>query len=90
MADARGRASREIVDLLLRALEAVRHRGAAATDPRDGDGAGLLLPLAPALQPEPGCGLAMIFGSARAEVEAACAAEGIRVAGWRAVPIETD
>jgi glutamate synthase (ferredoxin) len=90
VADASGRPSREIVDLLLHALHAVRHRGAAGTDPRDGDGAGLLLPLVPALQPEAGCGLAMVFGSRRAEVEAACAAQGIAVLGWRPVPVDAD
>src|SRR5437588_11558327 len=44
-ADAGGRASREIVDAALAALNRVRHRGAVAADARSGDGAGILLPL---------------------------------------------
>src|SRR5439155_15192375 len=45
VADAGGRASREIVDAALAALNRVRHRGAVAADARSGDGAGILLPL---------------------------------------------
>jgi len=45
VADAGGRASREIVDAALAALNRVRHRGAVASDHRSGDGAGILLPL---------------------------------------------
>ena len=45
VADAGGRASREIVDAALAALNRVRHRGAVAADARSGDGAGVLLPL---------------------------------------------
>ncbi|HEY9287437.1 MAG TPA: glutamate synthase large subunit [Candidatus Dormibacteraeota bacterium] len=45
VADAGGRASREIVDAALSALNRVRHRGAVAADHRSGDGAGLLLPI---------------------------------------------
>src|SRR5581483_101371 len=80
VADLHGRASREIVDVLLEALLRVRHRGATAADGRTGDGAGLLLPLPAALLPQPGCGLAMAFlreDSARDAIEAACRAEGL-------------
>src|SRR5918996_3210896 len=80
VADARGRASRELVDLALEALRRVRHRGAVASDRRTGDGAGLLLPLPRALLPSPWCGLAMAFlrdESAREAIERACIAEGI-------------
>ena len=45
VADAQGRASREIVDRALAGLAAVSHRGAWAADGVTGDGAGLLLPL---------------------------------------------
>src|SRR5256886_12570409 len=45
VADAGGRASREIVDAALAALNRVRHRGAVAADALSGDGAGILLPL---------------------------------------------
>ncbi|HEY4846049.1 MAG TPA: glutamate synthase-related protein [Candidatus Dormibacteraeota bacterium] len=45
VADAGGRASREIVDAALAALNRVRHRGAVAADHRSGDGAGVLLPI---------------------------------------------
>ena len=59
----------------------MRHRGAVAADRRTGDGAGVLLPIPPALVPGPWCGLAMVFlrgrGRARSGIEAACAAEGI-------------
>ena len=90
VADARGRASRELVDLALEALCRVRHRGAVAADRRTGDGAGLLLSLPRALIPSPWCGLAMVFvrdEAARERIELACAAEGIEHFGWRSVPI---
>src|SRR3989442_2776393 len=45
VADAGGRASREIVDAALAARNRFRHRGAVAADARSGDGAGILLPL---------------------------------------------
>ena len=57
VADARGRASREIVDCLLEGLHNVRHRGATAADGKTGDGAGVLLPLPPRRSP----GVAMVF-----------------------------
>src|SRR5215210_488861 len=90
VADARGRASREIVDAALAALLGMRHRGAVAADRRTGDGAGLLLPIAPALVPGPWCGLATVFlrdAEARGGIEAACAEEGIGTLGWREVPV---
>ena len=46
VADARGRASRELVDRALAGLAAVSHRGAWAADGVTGDGAGVLLPRA--------------------------------------------
>ena len=80
-----------MLDLALEGLANVRHRGAVAADRRTGDGAGLLLPIPPALVPGPWCGLAQVFlrdEAARAAVEEACAAEGIETAGWRQVPVE--
>jgi glutamate synthase domain-containing protein 2/glutamate synthase domain-containing protein 1/glutamate synthase domain-containing protein 3 len=91
VADPSGRASREVVDLLLAGLVGVRHRGATAADRKTGDGAGLLLPLPGTLVPSPGCGLAMVFlrdEAARAAIEAACAEERIGTAGWREVPVD--
>ena len=88
VADARGRASREIVDCLLEGLQNVRHRGAIAADGKTGDGAGVILPLRPE-----GPGLAMVFlrdESARAAIEDACRAEGLEPLEWREVPVETD
>jgi len=88
VADARGRASRELVDCLLEGLHNVRHRGATAADGKTGDGAGVLLPLRPE-----GPGLAMVFlreEAARGAIEAACRSEGIEPIGWREVPVEVD
>jgi glutamate synthase domain-containing protein 2/glutamate synthase domain-containing protein 1/glutamate synthase domain-containing protein 3 len=93
VADARGRASREILDVALEALRRVRHRGAVSADRRTGDGAGVLLPIASALLPAPWCGLAMAFlwdDTARDAIEQACRAEGIEPAGWRPVPVDTN
>ncbi|MGH3040700.1 MAG: glutamate synthase central domain-containing protein, partial [Gaiellaceae bacterium] len=93
VADPTGRASREVVDLLLAGLTNVRHRGATAADRLTGDGAGVLLPIPDALRPEPGCGLAMVFlrdEGAREAIEAACRAEGLDGAGWRPVPVAVE
>ena len=105
VADAHGRASREIVDCLLEGLHKVRHRGATAADGKTGDGAGVLLPL-PAGSPKwfgpgvPGSagdasslGVAMVFlrdESAREAIEDACRAEGLEPLEWREVPVEPD
>jgi glutamate synthase domain-containing protein 2/glutamate synthase domain-containing protein 1/glutamate synthase domain-containing protein 3 len=69
----------------------VGHRGAVAADGLTGDGAGVLLPLAPSLVQGPWCGLAMVFlrdETARARVEAACRAERLGIVGWRKVPTD--
>jgi glutamate synthase (ferredoxin) len=89
VADAEGRASRRVLDLMLAALQRVRHRGAINADRLTGDGAGVLFPLTPVLAPRGG--LAMVFmydESARAAIESACAEEGVGFAGWRDVPVE--
>ena len=93
VADAHGRASRQILDAALEGLANVRHRGAVAADRRTGDGAGLLLPIPAALVPGPWCGLAHVFlrdESARGLIESACEQEGIEVAGWRTVPVDPE
>ncbi len=86
VADANGRASREVVDALLEGLHNVRHRGATAADRRTGDGAGVLLPL-----PAGGPGVAMVFlrdEAARAAIEDACRDEGMEPLEWREVPVD--
>ena len=91
VADVRGRPSRSIVDAALEGLRRVGHRGAVAADGLTGDGAGLLLPIPPALLHGPWSGLAMVFlrdEAARARIEAACRAEGLVSAGWRRVPTD--
>ena len=89
VADAEGRPSRRVLDLILAALQRVRHRGAINADRLTGDGAGVLIPLSPVLAPHGG--LAMVFmydEAARATIESACAEEGVGFAGWRDVPVE--
>ena len=91
VADARGRASRELVDRALAGLAAVSHRGAWAADGVTGDGAGVLLPLQQALTGIEGAGLAMCFLREpwlRGIVEEACRAEGLEPFGWRDVPTD--
>ena len=93
VADLHARPSREILDRSLEGLRRMRHRGAVAADRKTGDGAGVLLPIAPALVPGPWCGLAMVFlrdDAARVGIEAACEAEGIGLAGWRKVPVDRE
>jgi glutamate synthase (ferredoxin) len=91
IADAEGRPSRHVLDLILAALKRVRHRGAVNADRLTGDGAGVLMSLSPALAPHGG--LAMVFlydEAARATIEAAFAEEGLGFAGWREVPVDLD
>ncbi len=93
VADARGRASRELLDRALAGLAAVAHRGAWAADGVTGDGAGLLLPLHPCLTGVEGAGIAMCFLREpwlRGVVEDACRAEGLEPAGWREVPHDSN
>ena len=98
VADVRGRATRGIVDSALDALCRVKHRGALAADALTGDGAGLLLPVAPGViapDVEDGerVGVAMCFFRddiqvSRSVVADACSAEGIELHVWREVPID--
>jgi glutamate synthase domain-containing protein 2/glutamate synthase domain-containing protein 1/glutamate synthase domain-containing protein 3 len=92
-ADSAGRASRSIVEAALEALCRVKHRGAVAADELTGDGAGLLLPIPPNVA-RSGRGVVMAFldpaavTAGRDAVEAACAAEDLRVEAWREVPVD--
>ena len=89
VADARGRASRELLDRALAGLAAVSHRGAWAADGVTGDGAGLLVPLTSAITGIEGGGVAMCFLREpwlKNIVEEACRAEGLEPVGWREVP----
>ncbi|MQA99283.1 MAG: glutamate synthase large subunit [Actinobacteria bacterium] len=102
VADARGRASHQMVEHALEALRRVRHRGATASDDRTGDGAGLLLPIGlPVLAPDHAdlddrVGVAMVFGDptdrdgSRRTVTEACEAEGLDLVRWRPVPVEPE
>ena len=89
VADARGRASRELLDRALAGLAAVSHRGAWAADGVTGDGAGLLLPVSKAITGIEDGGIAMCFLREpwlKNIVEEACRAEGLEPFGWREVP----
>ncbi|MFP5327891.1 MAG: glutamate synthase central domain-containing protein, partial [Acidimicrobiia bacterium] len=99
VADAKGRASRTIVDKALDALCRVRHRGAVAADALTGDGSGLLLPIPSGLLAPPGAeaerlGVTMIFADPSAPdahrpvVEESLTAEGLELLGWREVPTD--
>ncbi|MGH2807337.1 MAG: glutamate synthase central domain-containing protein, partial [Actinomycetota bacterium] len=94
VADARGRASRWIVDSALEALCRVRHRGAVAADAKSGDGSGLLLPIPRGvIAADERHGVAMCFfrgdvASARRMVEEACRTEELQVVEWRSVPVD--
>ncbi|CAA9224523.1 MAG: Glutamate synthase [NADPH] large chain [uncultured Acidimicrobiales bacterium] len=90
VADAQGRASRQIVEAALEGLACVKHRGAAAADGRTGDGAGVLLPIPPALFGA-GNGVATLFvrgDDPRTAVEVAAKEEGLEVVDWRQVPTD--
>ena len=84
VADAQGRSSRAVVEAALSGLACVKHRGALAADSRSSDGCGLLAPIPPAIFGDHGVVTLFVRGDdPRREVEAAAAAEGIPVAGWR-------
>ena len=104
VADIGGGRSHAIVQRGLEALCNLGHRGAAAHDPDTGDGAGLLLQLPDAflravapvdLPAEYGAGIAFLptDPEERATVEAiaarVCEDEGVRLYGWRDVPVDT-
>jgi len=90
VADAHGRPSRQIVTAALRGLANVKHRGAVAADARTSDGTGLLTTIPSALFGE-GVGVATLFvrgADPTGAVEAAAAAEGLRVVEWRTPPTD--
>ena len=93
-----------VLPLALAGLSALGHRGAFAADGESSDGAGVLLPLerpllnllAPGLEGRPG--VVSLFlpadpeaaAQARAIVEKALAAQGLRSIGQREVPVDPD
>ena len=90
VADARGRASRDIVAAALDGLACVKHRGAVAADARTADGAGLLVPIPRALFGDD-TGVAVLFvrgDDPRPAVEAAADAERLDIVGWREPPLD--
>ncbi|HEY6568629.1 MAG TPA: glutamate synthase central domain-containing protein, partial [Actinomycetota bacterium] len=104
IADPKGRASREIVDMALEALRRMSHRGAIGADGVTGDGAGLLVPiprrffehtLGRSVGDPDLMGVVGVFIPPRgarwpacAAVERAAAQEGLAVWGWRTVPLD--
>ncbi|MDQ6727599.1 MAG: hypothetical protein M3066_15730, partial [Actinomycetota bacterium] len=60
VANASGRATRDVVAAALGGLACVKHRGAVAADARSSDGSGLLVPIPAAIFGERN-GLAMLF-----------------------------
>jgi glutamate synthase (ferredoxin) len=95
---------RRVLDLALAGLANLAHRGAFAADGESSDGAGVALPLEPALlrRIAPGVAgrpaVAMVFlprgrqaaAEARLLVEQALASEGLAVARWRRVPVDAE
>ena len=95
-----------VVDLALRALVNLGHRGATGSDPDSGDGAGILLQVPDAFLRRNvgftlpaagayGVGVAFLPGRTRQRrtaeelIASACDDEGLRLLGWRDVPIDT-
>jgi len=104
VADVYGRRSHAILAHALAAVASMRHRGAVAADGKTGDGAGVLTQIPYRLlrrdlavaAPDADVAVAMLFlpqdprsgERARAIVEAAVVQAGLRVAGWRPVPVD--
>ncbi|MGH9126326.1 MAG: glutamate synthase-related protein [Acidimicrobiales bacterium] len=91
VADAHGRASRQIIEAALSGLACVTHRGAVAADAKSGDGSGLLFPI-PGSIFGAGNGVANLFvrrsDNPRRQIEALAAEEGLTVESWREPPID--
>src|SRR3990172_9843741 len=101
VADAGGSSRHRVLPLALAGLAALGHRGAFAADGESSDGAGVALPLEPAVIERiagPGAGrpgiVSLFLPRARARREAsrrivteALAVEGLRVVAWRDVPV---
>ncbi len=104
VADRRGRHSHHVLQLALTAVAAMAHRGAVAADEKTGDGAGVLTQIPYTLlrrdlklkTPNADLGAGMIFlpqgtdqaRRSRALIEAAMERGGVRVLGWRKVPVD--
>src|SRR5438270_1313728 len=82
----------QAVDLGVGALARLAHRGGLDADGKSGDGAGLLIQVPPRLLGGPYAVVALFEWDerARAIVEAAVAASGMRISAWRAVPIDPE
>jgi glutamate synthase (NADPH) large chain len=96
------KATHEIVSQGLTALRNMEHRGATGAEPDSGDGAGILICIPDAFYrdvvdfklPEPGKYATGIFFidksfSDRAAIEAIAHEEGLRILGWRELPIDS-
>ena len=107
VATLRGTAGHDIVELALTALRNLDHRGATGSDPRVGDGAGILtqvpdrflrevtgLPLPPAGRYAVGTAFLPVNAAERADavqrIGAIAAQEGLRILGWRDLPVTPD
>ena len=102
VATLRGRAGHDIVQMALDALRNLEHRGAVGSDAGTGDGAGILTQIPDGFfrarvsfkLPELGrYGVGLCFFSStpdetlRADIAELARSEGLRVLGWREVPI---
>ncbi|MFB6778047.1 glutamate synthase large subunit [Streptomyces sp. NPDC056352] len=100
-----GVASHELVEQALTVLRNLEHRGATGSEPDSGDGAGILLQVpdtflreeVPFDLPEAGAyavGIAFLPADDSAEavqkLEKIAAEEGLKVLGWREVPVTSD
>ncbi len=104
VADASGASRERVLPLALAGLGALGHRGAFAADGASSDGAGVLLPLEPAVRALVAPGVPGAFGvigsflptdarsdaQARSIVAQAVAAEGLTLERWRSVPVHPD
>ncbi|MGH2403475.1 MAG: hypothetical protein ACRDGN_03325, partial [bacterium] len=104
VADRRGRHSHDILQKALVAVGAMSHRGALAADAKTGDGAGVLTHIPYAILrhdlrlriPNADLGAGMVFlpqgtdaaRRARALIDTTLEEGGVRVLGWREVPVD--
>lgn len=97
--------SHGVLAAALTAVANMSHRGAVSADGKSGDGAGVLtslpyallrrdLPLADAADRDLAVGMVFLpqgrEDAARAVIEGAAAVEGLRVRGWRRVPVDPE
>ncbi len=95
-------ATHEIVEKALVALRNLEHRGASGAEPDSGDGAGILIRVPDAFfravvtfeLPDAGSyatGIAFIAqgASVKAQIEKIASEEGVRILGWRELPIDS-